>query len=216
MTELNDVEVVLAQKKLASAAVKNQKQTQLKKIKTASLTVYYWTEKETNNWEWDFRGNSLEIDFFNSIRDSVLLNSLESFLVTLPSISSETWEMYSWALSGSIVFRDWVILVFSGVSLETAAKFLLFLKFAMTLREKLCRQWRLNWSFYFIQQWYSLPIMREKGFKKMQTVWYQVQYNTQRLQFIKKQKYFHFSYIYLSLAGNIIVYTPNQGTNRKK
>ena len=32
----------------------------------------------------------------------------------------------------------------------------------------------------------------------------------------KKQKYFHFSYIYLSLAGNIIVYTPNQGTNRKK
>ena len=95
MTELNDIEVVLAQKKLASAAVKNQKQTQLKKIKTASLTVYYWTEKETNNWEWDFRGNSLEIDFFNSIRDSVLLNSLESFLVTLPSISSETWEMYS-------------------------------------------------------------------------------------------------------------------------
>ena len=25
-----------------------------------------------------------------------------------------------------------------------------------------------------------------------------------------------FSYLYLSLAGNIIVYTPNQGTNREK
>ena len=28
--------------------------------------------------------------------------------------------------------------------------------------------------------------------------------------------YFHFSDLYLSLAGNIIVYTPDQGTNREK
>ena len=28
--------------------------------------------------------------------------------------------------------------------------------------------------------------------------------------------YFHFSYLYLSLAGNIIVYTPDQGTNKEK
>ena len=28
--------------------------------------------------------------------------------------------------------------------------------------------------------------------------------------------YFCFSYLYISLAGNIIVYTPNQGTNRGK
>ena len=28
--------------------------------------------------------------------------------------------------------------------------------------------------------------------------------------------YFHFSYSYLSSAGNIIVCTPNQGTNREK
>ena len=28
--------------------------------------------------------------------------------------------------------------------------------------------------------------------------------------------YFYFSYLYLSLAGNIIVYTPNQGTNREE
>ena len=27
---------------------------------------------------------------------------------------------------------------------------------------------------------------------------------------------FYFSYLYLSLAGNIIVYTPDQGTNREK
>ena len=28
--------------------------------------------------------------------------------------------------------------------------------------------------------------------------------------------YFYFSYLYPSLAGNMIVYTPNQGTNREK
>ena len=28
--------------------------------------------------------------------------------------------------------------------------------------------------------------------------------------------YFHFSYLNLSLAGNLVVYTPDQGTNREK
>ena len=28
--------------------------------------------------------------------------------------------------------------------------------------------------------------------------------------------YFHFSYLYLFLAGNIIVYPPSQGTNKEK
>ena len=57
------------------------------------------------------------------MRDSVQKISSESFLVTLPSISSETWEMFSWANSGSSVFCDWLFLVFSGVSPETAADF---------------------------------------------------------------------------------------------
>ena len=96
-----------------------------------------------------FRRNSLSLDRAPKIRDSVLLKSLENFLVTLPSISSETWEMYSWAIAGSSVFCDWLFLVFSGVSIETAAIFLLFLKVAMTLKEKFCQQWRLNWSFLF-------------------------------------------------------------------
>ena len=41
-------------------------------------------------------------------------------------------------------------------------------------------------------------------------------YNTERLQFIWKQLYFYFSYLYLSLAGNIIVHTPDQGTKWEK
>ena len=75
-----------------------------------------------------FRRNLSSLDKAPRIRDSVRLKFFESFLLTLPSISSETWEMYSWANSGSSVFCDWLSLAFSGVSLETAANFLLFLK----------------------------------------------------------------------------------------
>ena len=91
-----------------------------------------------------FRRNSSSLNKVPKIRDSVRLNSFESFLVTLTSLSSQTWEMYSWAIAGSSVLCDWLFLVFSGVSLETAANFLLFLKVAMILREKFCQLWILN------------------------------------------------------------------------
>ena len=114
-----------------------------------------------------FRRNSSSFDRAAKIRDSVLLNSFQSFLVTLPSISSETWEIYSWALPGSSVFCDWIFLVFSGVFLETAANFLLFLKIAMILRKEVCQQWKLNRSFYFCnQKWRSPLIMRENSLNK--------------------------------------------------
>ena len=41
-------------------------------------------------------------------------------------------------------------------------------------------------------------------------------YSTERLQFYILITVLCFSYLYLSLAGNIVVYTPNQGTNRQK
>ena len=109
-----------------------------------------------------FRRNSSCFDRAPKIRDSVRLNSFESFLVTLPSISSETWEMYCWAISGSSVFCDWLFLVFSGVSLETAANFSLFLKVAMILREKFCQQWRLNWSFHHLTNSDNILLLWEK------------------------------------------------------
>ena len=52
--------------------------------------------------------------------------------------------MYFWVILGSSVFCDWLFLVISGVSLETAANFLLILIVAMILKEKLCQFWRLN------------------------------------------------------------------------
>ena len=93
-----------------------------------------------------FKRNSSSLDRPLKIRDPVRLKSFQSFLVTVPSISWETCEMYSWAISGWSVFCDWLFLVFSGVSFETAASFLLF-KVAKILREKFCQQWRLNWFF---------------------------------------------------------------------
>ena len=81
------------------------------------------------------------------MRDSVRLNSLESYLMTLTSISSETWEVYFCAIPRSSLFCDWLFLVFSDASLETDAHFFLFLNFAKILREKLCQLWRLIWFF---------------------------------------------------------------------
>ena len=91
-----------------------------------------------------FRRNASSLDRSPKIRDSVRLNSFESFLITLPSISSETCETYSWAISGSSVFCNWPFLAFSAVFLETAANFLLILKVAMILRKKFCQRWRLS------------------------------------------------------------------------
>ena len=132
-----------------------------------------------------FRRNSSSLDKAPKMRDSVRLNSLEGILVTLPSISSETWEMYSWAIPGSSVLRDWLFLVISGVSLETAAQFLLFLNVAMILREKLCQLWRLNWFFKFITKVLISSIMREKGFNESkQLIISENEYNTKGYKFI--------------------------------
>ena len=66
------------------------------------------------------------------MRDSIRLNSWDSFLVILPSISSETCVIYSSGILGTGVFRDWPFLGFSScVSLVTAANFRLFLNVAI-------------------------------------------------------------------------------------
>ena len=77
-----------------------------------------------------------------------------------------------WATSGSSVFCNWLFLVYSGVSLETAASFFLFLKVAMILREKFSQQWRLNWSFLFQSTVIISSLLGGKMVSKMQTVWY--------------------------------------------
>ena len=66
------------------------------------------------------------------MRDSVQLSSWDSFLLTLPSISSETCLIYSSLILGTDVFRDWTFLGCSScVSLVTAANFRLFLNVAI-------------------------------------------------------------------------------------
>ena len=58
-------------------------------------------------------------------------NSWDSFLVALPSISSETCAIYSSAIPGADEFCDWLFLGYSCVSLHRAANFRLNLNVAI-------------------------------------------------------------------------------------
>ena len=84
-----------------------------------------------------FKRNSSNLDRAPKMQDSILLNPWDSFLVILPSISSETCVIYSSLILGTDVFRDWPFLGFSSCdSLVTAANFRLFLNVAIFLKGK--------------------------------------------------------------------------------
>ena len=99
-----------------------------------------------------FKRNSSNLERAAELRDSVLLNSWDSFLVTLPSTSSKTCVIYSSLILGTDVFRDWPILGFSScISLVTAANFRLFLNVAILLKGK----WRMlrsyeDWTSFYL------------------------------------------------------------------
>ena len=83
------------------------------------------------------------------IRDSVLLNSWDSFLVTLPSISSEFCVMYSPVIPGTNMVCDWLFLGCSCVSLETAANFFVCFLTLPSLVEKFLIVVRSEFSVIF-------------------------------------------------------------------
>ena len=84
-----------------------------------------------------FERNSPNLVRAPKMRDSVLLNSWDSFSLTLPSITAETCVIYSSLILGTDVFRYWPFLGFSScVSLVTAANFRLFLNVAIFLKGK--------------------------------------------------------------------------------
>ena len=73
-----------------------------------------------------FKRNSSDLGRAPRMRDSVLLNSWDSFLVTLPLISSETSVIYSSVIPGTDLFLYWLFLGCYCVSLEMSANFRLF------------------------------------------------------------------------------------------
>ena len=99
-----------------------------------------------------FKRNSSNLDKAPKMRDSVLLNSWDSFLATMPSISSKTCVIYSSLILRTDVFRDWPFLGCSScVSLVVAANFRLFLNVDIFGRENATQLWRLNY-FLFVNQ----------------------------------------------------------------
>ena len=97
-----------------------------------------------------FKRNSSSFDKAPKMRDSVLLNSIESFLVTLPSISSETWEIYSWVSSGSRMFCVLPILALSGFLLKLRLISFYFSTLPSSLGKRFYQRWRLNFYFIFL------------------------------------------------------------------
>ena len=84
-----------------------------------------------------FKRNLSNLDRAPKMRDSVRLNSWDSFLNNLLSICSETSVIYFSLILGTDVFRDWPFLRFSScVSLVTAANFRLFLNVTTFLKGK--------------------------------------------------------------------------------
>ena len=70
--------------------------------------------------------NSSNLDRAPKIRDSVLLKSWDTFLVTVLSIYSETCVIYSPVFPGTDVFCEWLFPMIFCVSFETAANLRLF------------------------------------------------------------------------------------------
>ena len=97
-----------------------------------------------------FKKKSSKLDRARKMRGSVLLISWDNFVLTLPSISSETCVLYSSLILGTDVFRD---SPFRGcsfyVSLETAANFRLFLNVATFLRGKCSTMVKIEFFFNF-------------------------------------------------------------------
>ena len=67
------------------------------------------------------------LDRAPKMQDSVLLNFWDSFLVTLPSVSSEICAIYSSVIPGADEFCNWLFLEYSCVFFAIAAHFRLFL-----------------------------------------------------------------------------------------
>ena len=84
------------------------------------------------------------LDRAHKMWDSVLLNSWDKYLVTLPSISSETCVIYPSLILGTDVFRDWPFVGCSScVSLVMAANFRLFLNIVILSKENDMQLWKL-------------------------------------------------------------------------
>ena len=158
-----------------------------------------------------FKRNSSNLDRAPKMRDSVLLNYWDSFLLTLPSISSETCVIYSSLILGTDVFHDWPFLGCSScVSLVTAGCQLSFLsQRCHSWRQNATQLWRLKY-FVFVNQ---VEIITKMLLFKINNWSQSVQSTDNQSDIMVSTLSTFVSPIYtFSLAGNIIVYTPSKGT----
>ena len=156
------------------------------------------------------------------VHDSVRLVFWDSFLVTLPSISSDIRVMYFSVIPETNVFCDWLFLAFFCVSLDTAANFLLSLSVSkMRKREKLnsFEHWiRIFWITVKVSSEMQSPFSECKSFNQYQQVLLrQNSFYVTKIYNLHKNKNSFVSFIWtFSLAGNKSVYKLILGTKREK
>ena len=155
--------------------------------------------------------NLSNLDRAPKMRDSVLMNSWDSFLVTSPSISSKICLICSWLILGMDVFRDWP---FRGcsfcVSLATAANFGFFSQCCHIFEGKVLRSYEYCIRFHVL---IKLEIIKKCRSSEKTTS--RNQYSQLIIKMILRISPFStfiFPIYTFSLAGNITDYTPCQGT----
>ena len=170
-----------------------------------------------------FKRNFSNLESAPKMRDSVLLNFWDSFIVTLPPISSETCAVWYSVIPRAAKFCDWLFLGYSCVPLAIAANSLLFHSVAINLKEgKISIVVKIEiivifWNNFWFQRkcrfsyWREIvsindsQLSRTKLFNQTCTVLYKNIHDNSTF----------ISLIYTFSQQNIVVYMPSQGTNRE-
>ena len=151
------------------------------------------------------------------MRDTVQPIPGESFLVTLLSISSKTWVLCFSASPRTGLICDWLFLVFSGVSLETAANFFFLFHFCHISERNACQLWRLKWTFLARTLRWSPPLWGKLVSFIGNSFWWEILCTTpESYNFLYIISFFVSPIYSFSMARNIIVHTQMQCTIREK
>ena len=131
--------------------------------------------------------------------------------------------MYSSVIPGTKVFCDWPLLTLSCVSLETAANFHLSHSAAITRKRESSTVLKTELGFYFIIpdgvfSGIQSPLLERKSFNPYKQLLRKKNSSnkTKGCKLDLKNSTFVSPIYTFSLAANLIVYMPFQGTNKEK
>ena len=147
------------------------------------------------------------------MRFSVILNSCDNFFFnsSFNFFRNLSYVVFLWSWNIQVL-RHIAPRMFLRTFLFNAAIFLLFLRVAPFYGKVIVGE---KYLIVFLKR-NQIVVLQSCNSGSINSGEYHHYYRVIK-KFLKALNlYFHFSYLYLFLAGNIIVYTPSQGTNREK